>query len=122
MSLEQKSKILQTAKVLTLALILTLGAHLAMAQWTPPPNAPTTCDGTNPASPGCALPINVSTADQVKAGNLGLGIGAIDPAFKLEIAGNSLFTGILNLVNLNADALVVGDSTVDDSGDLIFYN
>ncbi|MEK7504689.1 MAG: hypothetical protein AAB589_00160, partial [Patescibacteria group bacterium] len=76
MSLEQKSKLIQTAKTLSLALILTLGAHLAMANWTPPPNAPTTCD-SNPSSPnyepGCALPINVSDIPQTKTGFLQVG-------------------------------------------------
>jgi len=53
-----------------LGITLTLSMGTIWANWTPPPAAPPTCDPAT--TPGCNTPINVSSIDQTKTGNLTL--------------------------------------------------
>src|SRR6476620_407266 len=59
-----KTQIIQTIKIIALALVLSAGIAFAQA-WTGPAGAPPTLN--------TAAPINVSSANQVKTGALGVG-------------------------------------------------
>ena len=66
-----KSKITQNIKAIILGLVLTLGLSYVLADFTPPPSSPPTCDPAT--TPACNAPINVGSLAQIKAGSLTLG-------------------------------------------------
>ncbi len=94
-----KNNIIQITKIALVVGTLTFGS-IALAAWTTPPAAPTTCPaGTD----GCNAPINVGATGQGKSGSLRLGgSGAPTTGYVLDTLG---LTGTQGLTNTGASKL-----------------
>ena len=101
-----------------ITLILTLGLSISLqsllAAWTGPTASPPTCPA---GSPGCDAPINVGSTAQIKAGNIGIGVGLAIPNSLLHVyqtSGNNAEIDLQSVAGASNHWGIYNDRTTND--------